>query len=341
MLPSIKILAIFIFTLTLSASVSVSGQDVAPPTYAPTYAQSIERIAPMDLSSVEPRLATVLRNYYRGTFTDEDTWSAVESIRFDGTLHLPQGVLRFTAFKKKPDFCRVVIHARGGEVAMGYDGSDAWQLNTLEPAAQPSAMAPAEALNFIRDATTGGHLLYSGIPGKHIQLHGIITTQSGQRLYDLGVTLPDGQSLRSQLHMTTFAEVRQITTNHVSGEQEITTHEDFREIEGIRLPFISTLTVNGEQIHQSRIQRVQINQGVMPWMFTRPSGAEIGEGGRPRSQPSESAMEAEALLSPSSNSAPQNQLLSPVPGDIWNTDSLFNATPAETSTFPEKFNLSP
>jgi hypothetical protein len=52
-------------------------------------------------------------------------------------------------------------------------------------------------------------------------------------------------------------------------------------------------------------------------------------------------MEAEALLSPSSNSAPQNQLLSPVPGDIWNTDSLFNATPAETSTFPEKFNLSP
>jgi hypothetical protein len=269
----------------------------------------------MSTRGLDSSLASVLGKYYKNTFTNDSTWEKIQSIRFDGTLHLPQGVLRFTAFKKKPDYCKVIIFApNGARIVMAYDGQDAWQFTTtqltpqkaeqssgaseltaslptsplgdkaeqksttpeihpLSPRMTSSLMPAAEALNFIRDATTGGHLLYPGIEGKKIELLGI-TTRDGQRFYELEVTLPDGQQLSSQLNGT-YTEVRQVTTNNVNGDQEVITHSDFREIEGVRIAFSSTLTVGGQQAHQSRIYKMQTNLGLMPWMFSRPSGAYI------------------------------------------------------------------
>ncbi len=249
------------------------------------YRAAIQRLAPMDATGLDYGLSRVLQNYYRNNFTNAENWDQLESIRFEGTLHFPQGVVRFTAFKKKPDYCKVVILAgNGGRVVMAYDGQDAWQLNTLpgragasrtaSDRALPEAMPEAEALNFIRDATTGGHLLYPLIKGKTITLEGTADVD-GQRAYHLRIQLPDGQQSHSFLDMTTFAEIRQITTNNVNGDQEVTTHSDFRQIDGVRVPFTSTLTIDGQQVHQSRLYRVQADTGVMPWMFSRPSGAYI------------------------------------------------------------------
>jgi hypothetical protein len=244
----------------------------------------------MDTTGLEPRLANVLRNYYKHTFTDPVTWSRTESIRFEGTLHLPQGVLRFTAFKKKPDYTKVVIFAQnGGRLVMAYDGSEAWQLQALPSSESeagntdppsfiphhsshiPQTMPEADARNFVRDATTGGHLLYPRIEGKKIELLGVAKVDR-DRLYELQVTLPDGQVIRSYLDPTSFLEVRQVTVNNASGDEEVTTHSDFRSIDGIRVPFTSTLTIDGKQVHQSRLSKVETNTGVMPWMFSRPSG---------------------------------------------------------------------
>lgn len=241
--------------------------------------EALKRLDPMDTTGLDRSVANILRNYYRKNFTSASNWEQIESIRFDGTIHLSHGVLRFTAFKKKPDYCKVVIYVgNGGRVVMAYDGADAWQLNTLEPDAKPVAMPEAEAINFIRDATTGGHLFYPQLEGKQITLMGTADVD-GQRAYHLRIQLPDGQLVHSFLDMTSFAEVRQVATNQVSGDIEVNTHSDFREIDGVNIPFTSTLTIDGQRVHQSRMYRVQTDVGVMPWMFSRPSGADL-PGGR-------------------------------------------------------------
>jgi hypothetical protein len=171
---------------------------------------------------------------------------------------------------------------------MAYDGTEAWQLNTMQGsgdhpdrhqpgsdwnASQPVATMPGdEALNFIRDASTGGHLLYPLLEGKQLQILGT-TTVDGERCYELKITLPDGQIVRSMLDMKDYSERRQVVINNVNGDEEVTTHSDFRQIDGIRVPFSSTLTIDGEQVHQVRLYSVETNVGVMPWMFSRPSRA--------------------------------------------------------------------
>ena len=232
------------------------------------------RIDPMGLDGVEPRLAYVLRRYYENALGGAENWQKVQSVRFEGTLRLPQGAFDFIAFKKKPDHCKVALFgARGQRIVMAYDGTDAWQL-TGQADAVPEDMSAGEALNFIRDASTGGHLLYPTLPGKRIELLG--TQRVGQETCnDVRVTLPNGQQVTYSIGVTSFTELRQMVVNAVTGEVEVTTHTRTQEVEGLLVPMQSTMTVDGEFKHEVLLHRAAVNVGVMPWMFSRPSGASV------------------------------------------------------------------
>lgn len=227
-----------------------------------------EPVQAMELAGIEPRLASILRRYYERSFGGESNWARIESFRFEGTLRMPQGTLGFRAFKKKPNLCRIVLNSPTGvQIIMSYDGQDAWQLNPLV-APEPVAMSAKEARNFIRDADTGSHLLFPTVPGKTIELLG--TRRVGEILcYDLQVTLPNGQVVIYAIDIVEFKEQQQILENAVSGDTEVITHSRHRRIEGIMIPVASTMTIDDEFVHEVNIDRVQINRGVMPWMFER------------------------------------------------------------------------
>lgn len=328
------LIATLTLTFTLGAAEPEPAQSEPPPEPAVTasesqsaYSASIARIDPMDTTGLAPDLVTVLSSYYRKNFISQEHWDQIESVRFDGVLELPEGDVAFTAFKKKPDYCKVVVFApNGGRIVMAYDGADAWQLNTLQPGAEATDMPPMDALNFIRDATTGGHLLYPRVVGKEIELVGTVNFD-GKRHYEVLVTLPYGQALRSLLDMTTFYEVRQTTINNVTGDREVSSNSDFRDVEGIRIPFASVLTANGREIHRSRIERVQTNLGVMPWMFSRSSGASLPGGALPSlsgvdALPREPVTRAQPEGSGDGLSFGRDAL------DSWSTESVFDIDPA-------------
>lgn len=258
--------------LTLTLTLSLGAAEPAN-----SYAASIEKLDPFDTTGLDSGVANVLRNYYARNFTDADTWAAVESIRLDGVLHHSLGELPFSAFKKKPNLIRIVLGVdERHEIIMAYDGVRAWQRNT-RLSALASNMPEDEALNFIRDATTGGHLLYPGIEGKRIELVGTALVRD-KRTYELRITLPDGQVIRSFIEMLSYAEIQQITTNNVSGKEEVTQHSNFRMVQGIRIPFANRLTIDGEEVHRSRLDTIKMNQGVTSWMFERPLGVDDGSG---------------------------------------------------------------
>jgi hypothetical protein len=259
----------------LSLQGSLSAQEESPESaVALSDNEAILKHEPMGTSSLDSRVAGILRNYYVVSFGGPDNWEQIESIRFEGVLRLPQGALRFVAFKKKPDYCKIVLFGGNGvRIVMSYDGADAWQLNTAE-SAEPGAMPPAEALNFIRDAPTAGHLLYPSLPGKQVELIGKRMVD-GRTCYDLRVTLPDGQQITYAIDRTEFVERQQIVLNAVSGDTEVTTHERLQKMAGVSFPMQSTMTVDGELVHEVRMRSVEVNQGLMPWMFARPSGAYV------------------------------------------------------------------
>lgn len=232
----------------------------------------LDRQKPMGVGSLEDTsLIRVLENYYETNLGGPENWAGIESIRFDGQLHLPGGAVRFSAYKKKPDYCKIILYP-GSErqIIMAYDGEEAWQLDTGQSDAQPTAMPPKEAVNFIRDATTGSHLLYPALPEKTITLGSVIEVE-GVMGREVHVGLPGGQTISYVLDLENHAERQQITTNAVNGEREVTTHYEYEEIGGVRFPTSSIMRVDGEEIHRIEMTEITLNTGLMPWMFARPS----------------------------------------------------------------------
>ncbi|NQY33030.1 MAG: hypothetical protein HRT56_07655, partial [Coraliomargarita sp.] len=165
----------------------------------------------MDTEFLPLQTAAILDNFYRRSFGGPENWAKVQSMRFDGILHLPQGKIRFIAFKKKPNLCKVVIFGGGAQrMIMAYDGEDAWQLMNSE-SDDPVDMPELEAINFIRDAELGGNLMFPKFPGKQIErLNGRIVEGSSCLVFK--VTRPDGQEVEYAIDATTYSERQMAVT---------------------------------------------------------------------------------------------------------------------------------
>ncbi|PXA05420.1 hypothetical protein DDZ13_00705 [Coraliomargarita sinensis] len=254
--------------LAAALSAGVHAQQLAE---KQSYRESIQKLAPMNTEGLDSNLVHILNRYYKATFGGIDNWQTLESVRFDGRLHLENGVARFVAFKKKPDYCKMDVFAGGSaQLVMGYDGEDAWKINTSSSGAKPRGMSEKEARNFIRDASIGGPLLYPLIKGKTIELSGVEKV-ADYSCYKLVTTLPDGERIISYLDTSNYAERRQMTTNALTGLQEQTTYSDFRRVGGVRFPFAARMESGGKEVHRVEMQKIQLNIGMTPWMFQRPA----------------------------------------------------------------------
>lgn len=246
-----------------------AGAPVPAPAAAP--AEPPTARSPMETAGLEPRLARILNNYYRKTFTNLENWEKLQSIIFEGILQLPEGEVSFTAHKKKPNFYKVVLRSPNGtRIVMAYDGNEAWQLNLGSANSEPTNMPQAEAENFIRDASIGGHLLDPLMEGKRIEL-GDIVKVNDRSCYELVVTMPDGQRIRSAIDITDFAERQQITVNNVNGQEERNIYSDFRVIDGVRFPFASRMESGGKEMHRVKMLEIRLNAGLIKPMFQRAS----------------------------------------------------------------------
>ena len=263
----------FLFRLLFALNFIITFIASGANEYGPLsgYARAGAQRGAMDTYGLDPKLASILGKYYKNNFTSEQDWEALKSIRFEGILRLAEDEFSFNASKKKPYYSKLTVLApNGSNIEMGYDGEDAWQSNTGRAELSYSSMTEAEASNFTRDATIGGHLLYPLINGKKIELLGAANVD-GARCYEIKITLPDGQVIRSFLDITDYSQRRIITINQVSNEEEVITNSDFRKIAGIHVPFISVLTIGGVQVHKYHFTDVNPNYGAMNWMFARPS----------------------------------------------------------------------
>lgn len=226
------------------------------------------RRQPMGIVDLSPRLANLLRLYYKDSFGGAANWDALQSFRFEGVLQTPSGQVPFVAYKKKPHYCKVVLKiGKTQRVMYAYDGEDAWQM-LLDSNGEAMDMPALEALNFIRDAPTGSHLLYPSVEGKQLEFYGLRSVE-GEDCYRVLVRLDSKQLVEYYISRLTSRERRQIVYNAVNGQREVTTHFDFQTVAGVSIPFRSEMRVEGQLMHQILIRNVDVNIGIMSWMFQR------------------------------------------------------------------------
>ena len=224
---------------------------------------------PMDTSGLSNHVSDMLQSYYRNTFGGAENWQKIESLRIKGKLLTPSGEsYDFINYKKKPDLNKTVVYLENKhKIVTCFDGLDAWQFMTFKSEAAES-MPPDESIDFIRDSWLGGHLLSPILPGKTVEILGG-TTIGGKLCMQVKVVLPNEQYFIISLDSKRY-QLAEETVNAVDGSKRYVEQSDFRRVSGIITPFSNKVYSDGVLIQETVLESVEVNRGVMPWMFKRP-----------------------------------------------------------------------
>ena len=225
---------------------------------------------PMDTSGLSDHVSDILQGYYENTFGGAENWQKVESLLIKGKLLTPEGEsYEFVNYRKKPDLNKTVVYLENKhKIVTCFDGNDAWQFMTFKSGAAES-MPTDESVDFIRDSWLGGHLLSPLLPGKSIEILGGSTTIGGKLCIEIKVGLPNEQYYIISLGAKRY-QVAEETVSTLDGSERYVEQSDFRRVSGIITPFRSKIYSDGVLIQETVLESVEINQGVMPWMFRRP-----------------------------------------------------------------------
>lgn len=227
---------------------------------------------PMRLTAMPPldqsKVGKLLSRHYQTGLGGPEVFGALESFKFTGTLSAGGADFELSALQKKPGYLKLSIRDPKNQSTMelGFDGQVAWrQANRNE--AQP--MAPEEARRFAHSASFGSHLLYPYAEGKTIEYIDTVPIE-GAICHLLRVTLGSGYQVDYYLDIRSLLETKAVSTDLRSGFVNTVVYRDYVREKGWPIAQVADNFENGKKVSSLKIEEVQINTGVMPWMFRMP-----------------------------------------------------------------------
>lgn len=174
-----------------------------------------------------------------------------------------------TVFAKRPNMVRQEIAMGGRLIVMAYDGVTPWILNPHSGSDSAIQVMGPQADSIRQDSDFDGPLVDYREKGTTIELVGTEALGMG-KVHHLKVTSRRGLVQHYYLDTATALEVKLVTeTDTGTIEQELT---DYREVEGIKIPFIIRTMANGVKQGEIRVEKVEFNVKVDDAIFRMPKG---------------------------------------------------------------------
>jgi hypothetical protein len=200
--------------------------------------------------------------------------AALQSLRATGEVVAGGKRVRFTLLAARPSRVRLETESDGRILVQGADGVEPpWE---SEPTATPPRsgfMAAATARTFGADGEFDDPLVAGGARGYTIEDAGF-GEADGRRCARLLVTRGMTDTFHLFLDPVTYLIVLRTEqrTTAVGRRVEIATrYGDFRPVEGVLLPHLIEVSIDGRVTQQTQINRVEPNPPHDPGVFRRPA----------------------------------------------------------------------
>jgi hypothetical protein len=199
---------------------------------------------------------------------------AVESLRFTGTMELPEVSAAFVLELKRPSRMRTEFVVQGQTGVRGFDGQHAWERLPL-PGEEPRPMAPEDAAEARAQADVDlSPLVDSAAKGFAVELVGKDRLPGGET-WKLVVRGREGPPRTLHLDVRSHLVVQAIDTRTVDGKpvEMVTEVSDYRPLAGLVFPYRIEVGPRGKPERQRLvIQKVEINPPLDASRFAMPGG---------------------------------------------------------------------
>jgi hypothetical protein len=208
---------------------------------------------------------------------------AVESLRFSGTMELPDVSTAFVLELKRPNRMRTEFVVQGQTGVRAFDGQQAWERLPL-PGERPRPMGPEEAAEARAQADVDlSPLVDSAAKGFAIELVGRDRLPGGET-WKLVVRGREGAPRTLHLDVRTHLVVQTIDVRSVDGKpvEMVTEISDYRPLAGLVFPYRIEVGPRGKPERQRLvIQKVEVNPPLDASRFAMPGGDDPAPAAKP------------------------------------------------------------
>jgi outer membrane lipoprotein-sorting protein len=191
---------------------------------------------------------------------------AVQTIKETSRMVIQGMDATLTVYLRRPNQLRQEIVVSGKTIINAFDGTTAWLINPLTGSSDPTVVSGPMADVIKEQSDFDGPLVDYKTKGYKIELVGS-ETLNGKPVQHLKVTR-NQQVQHLYLDNVTGLEVKIVSESEVGQiEQELS---DYRDVEGVKLPFSVRTVSNGTQMGQMTVESVQLNVKLDDALFKMP-----------------------------------------------------------------------
>lgn len=182
-----------------------------------------------------------------------DKLTSVETAKITGTMTMGPGIeAPFTWYWKRPNKLRVEFKIQGQTGIQAYDGTTGWMYMPFMGKTEPEKM-PDDLLSSVEDqADFEGALVNWKAKGNQVELEGKENVE-GTDAYKLKVTHKSGGVDYVYLDAEYYLEIKTDSTRTIRGQEveSQTSIGDYKEVDGLMIPFSMTSKVKGAPSEQT------------------------------------------------------------------------------------------
>ena len=194
----------------------------------------------------------------------------ITTIKKTGTLSMMGNEAALTVYSKRPDLLRQEMKVNGQTVINGFDGVTPWIVNPISGATRPIIVSGPLAATIREQSEFDGPLVDYKSRGLTVSVEGV-ELAGEQGVVHLRLTSASKQVRHLYLDAATYLDAKLMTEQEQMKLEQV--FADYREVDGIQVPFVIRTLVNGVQQSEIRLKQVEFNVKMDDTMFRVPKGS--------------------------------------------------------------------
>jgi outer membrane lipoprotein-sorting protein len=189
---------------------------------------------------------------------------SIQSMKQTSKMTTQGTAATITVYSKRPNLLRQEVKIGGQTVTNGFDGEVSWIINPLSGMTKPIVVTGPQSDVIREQAVFDGPLLDYKMRGSKVLLNGI-ETLGDRKVQHIQVIARTQQTQHIYLDAETNLETRIVSMlDGRKFEQELS---DYRDVEGVKVPFVIKMLVDGVLQSQIDVQSVEFNVKIDDAMF--------------------------------------------------------------------------
>jgi outer membrane lipoprotein-sorting protein len=199
---------------------------------------------------------------------------ATNTLKMSGTIVSQGNEMPLQVWSKRPNLFRREVEVQGQKIIQASDGKTVWMINPMMGSSAPQEVPADQAKVMQADADFDGVFVDYKKRGTTIELVGSEKLE-GKDVYHLKVTPKGSEPQDYYLDATSGLEIKVARAVEQGGmKMRVETElSNYKEVDGLMVPFSTRQALNGTPIAQVTIEKVEFNASIEDAMFRMPVAA--------------------------------------------------------------------